>query len=68
MRNLQENVDKRERRINDLVSGVKREKGKTKAEEKVILGFVNEIHHIVQSKDEKQYLHGLMRIYDGYVR
>jgi hypothetical protein len=29
---------------------------------------VNEIHRIVQSKDEKQYVNGLMKIYESYVK
>lgn len=47
---------------------VMKEKNSTKLEEKTIQGFVNEIHKIVQQKDEKSYVTGLMKIYEKYVK
>lgn len=45
-----------------------KEKNQTKQKEKTIQCFVNDIHKIVQQKDEKSYVTGLMRIYENYVK
>ena len=68
MQNLKDDVDRRQDKINDLVDNVQREKGQTKLKEKTIQSFVNDIHKIVQGKDEKTYVTGLMRIYESYVK
>lgn len=45
-----------------------KEKGSSKLKEKTIQSFVNDIHKIVQHKDEKMYVTGLMKIYESYVK
>ena len=45
------------------------EKGLTKQKERTVQAFVNEVHKIVQRKqDEKAYIAGLMTIYEKYVK
>ena len=68
MQNLKEDVDRRQSKIEELHNLVMKEKNSTKLEEKTIQGFVNEIHKIVQQKDEKSYVTGLMKIYEKYVK
>lgn len=48
MQNLKEDVERRHSKIEELQNLVLKEKYATKAEEKTIQGFVNEIHKIVQ--------------------
>lgn len=61
-------MDRREDKIRELSGFVQGEKNETKRKEKTIQSFVNDIHKIVQQKDEKAYVVGLMRIYDNYVK
>ena len=68
MQNLKEDVDRRQDKIGEIENQYESEKLKTKLKEKTIQSFVNDIHKIVQQKDEKSYVTGLMRIYEGYVK
>ena len=68
MQNLKDDVDRRQDKIDELQDSVLKEKGSTKAKEKTIQSFVNDIHKIVQQKDEKAYVSGLMKIYENYVK
>ena len=47
---------------------MQKEKYSSKSKEKTIQSFVNDIHKIVQHKDEKLYVTGLMKIYEQYVK
>jgi len=68
MNSLKEDVEKKQQKINELDREVKEEKAQTKAEEKIIQQFVNDVHKIVQDKDEKQYAKELNGLFDRYVK
>lgn len=44
------------------------EKGKTKAREKTINNFVNDVHKAYKTKNDEEYIKGLMNIYNEHVR
>ena len=64
MQNLKDDVDRRQGKIDELGNFLLQEKNQTKQKEKTIQCFVNDIHKIVQHKDEKLYVTGLMKIYE----
>jgi len=61
-------VNKRQEKILELTNAVLCEKNLTKIQEKTIQNVVNEIHKIVQEKDEQSYVSGLEHIYEKYVK
>jgi hypothetical protein len=65
---LKDDVDRRKDKIDELEKNLTKEKYSTKTKEKTIQSFVNDIHKIVQHKDEKLYVTGLMKIYENYVK
>lgn len=66
---LKEDADRRKDKIIQLEETLLREKAATKEKERLVQSFVKELHTIVQHKgDEKAYIAGLMRIYEGYVK
>jgi len=63
-----EDGEKIKANIDELKKLLNREKYATKAEEKKISQFVNKIAEIVQNKEQKSYIDGLMKIYKMYVK
>lgn len=69
MNGLEADVKRREDKIEDQKEQLFAEKASTKEKERIVQQFVNEIHTIVQHKqDERAYIAGLMRIYEKYVK
>jgi cilia- and flagella-associated protein 57 len=70
MKGLEEDVEKREKKIKELDKMKDIEKAKTKEKERTVQRFVNDVHKIVQQNksDEREYIKGLMRIYEDYVK
>lgn len=69
MKGLEEDVNRRDKKIKDLGKSLLNEKASTKEKERTVQSFVNDIHKIVQHKgDERAYIAGLMRIYEAYVK
>jgi hypothetical protein len=44
------------------------EKAKTKGREQTINNFVNDVHKSYKTKNDEEYIKGLMNIYNSYVR
>ncbi len=69
MKGLEEDVGRRQAKIGEIEELLRMEKQLKKEKERTVQKFVNEVHKIVQHKgDEKQYVAGLMRIYEDYVK
>ncbi len=70
MRGLEEDVEKRQKKIVELGKMKDVEKAITKDKERTVQRFVNDVHKIVQQNksDEREYIKGLMRIYEDYVK
>lgn len=66
--NLQVQVDKRAERHQKLQQELFNEKARARAHEKTISDFIGAINTIVQKKDEKQYIQGLMHLYNQFVK
>ena len=70
MKGLEEDVEKREKKIKELDKMKDVEKAKTKEKERTVQKFVNDVHKIVSKDktDEREYIKGLMIIYEEYVK
>jgi predicted metalloprotease len=70
MNGLEDDVSRREKKISELEKLRDQEKAKTKEKERTVQRFVNDVHKIVQQhkQDEREYIKGLMRIYEDYVK
>jgi hypothetical protein len=64
---LGEELSKKQSKINQLNSDVTNQKDNTNEKEKTILKFAQDVHKIVQTKDEKAYVTGIMKLNQDYV-
>ena len=61
-------VGEKVKKIENLNRHVKREKARTKDQERVINAFTQEIHRLVQTKNERIYKEGLLKIFEKFVK
>jgi septal ring factor EnvC (AmiA/AmiB activator) len=61
-------LDKKQFKITQLSKELNAQKNITKEKEKTIFKIITDIHNYVQSKDEKSYAAGLMKLNQDYVR
>lgn len=61
-------LEKKQFKITQLTKELNAEKNITKEKEKTIFKIITDIHNYVQSKDEKSYAAGLMKLNQDYVR
>jgi TolA-binding protein len=67
MNHLEEELYKKQSKINQLTQELNAQKNVTKEKEKTILKFCNDVHKYVQAKEEKAYVQGLMKLNQDYV-
>lgn len=65
---LEGDVQKKEEKINEMELKLTKEKFKTKSKEQIINNFVNDVHKAYKTKNDEEYIKGLMSIYNMYVR
>ena len=63
----QEEIERKNSKITQLNHELNQQKAQTKEKEKTIFKIVSDINNIVQSKDEKKYVQGLMQLNQDYV-
>lgn len=68
LKNLKDDVKKRELKIKEMKEKVLAEKGKTKQREQTISKFVNKVHSAYKSKNDDIYMKKLMEIYNEFVK
>jgi thymidylate kinase len=62
-----EELSKKQSKINQLNVDLKTQQDQTSEKEKTILKFAQDVHKIVQTKDEKAYVTGVMKLNQDYV-
>jgi hypothetical protein len=65
---LKEEKRKKKAKILEMEQKVRNEKGRTKQRERVINSFVNDVHKYYKTKNDEEYIKGLMSVYNLYVR
>lgn len=65
---LEEEVERKEARLERLKEELLNEKARARHHEKTISDFVSTIHTIVQKKDEKEYINDLMKLFQKFVK
>ena len=61
---LKSDVKKKIERIEEMEKKVANEKAKTKQNEQTINNFVNDVHKAYKTKNDEEYIKGLMNIYN----
>lgn len=67
MNQLGKELAKRQSKINTLHLDLGQQKEATAEQEKTIIKFASDVHKIVQTKDEKAYVTGVMKLNQDYV-
>ncbi len=67
MNQLGEELAKKQSKINQLNLDLNSQREATAEQEKTILKFAQDVHKIVQTKDEKAYVVGVMKLNQDYV-
>ena len=67
MNEREDELAKKQSKINQLMKDLKVQRGDTKEKEGLIFKIVDDINNYVQQKDEKVYVKGLMQLYQEYV-
>ena len=61
-------MENKDHKIDSMTKKVEHEKLETKKKEKTINDFVNDVHKAYKTKNDEEYIKGLMNIYNEYVR
>ena len=68
IKTLEIDVEKKKQKIEEMEKKVDCEKARTKAREQIINNFVNDVHKAYKTKNDEEYIKGLMTIYNTFVR